>query len=179
MQKDFAVKPLITEIEIKHRVDELAEQIAGQFGEEELVMVSVLKGAFVFSADLLRGLYRHGAHPQIDFIRASSYGDSDTSSGTVKKLMGTTIPLSGRNVLLVDDICDSGRTLSMLSADMIKQGAKMVKTCVLMDKPSRREVEYKPDYVGFEIPDKFVIGYGLDFAENYRDIPYIAVVQQS
>jgi len=179
MEKNFTFAPLITEIEIKHRIDELAEQIAKEFGDEEVILVAILKGSFIFTADLLRSLYQYNVHPQMDFLRASSYGHSEVSSGTVKITLGTTIPLNGKNILLVDDICDSGRTLKSIEATMKEYGAIKVKTCVLMDKPSRREVEYVPNFIGFEIPDKFVIGYGLDYAEKYRDIPYIAVVQHN
>ncbi len=169
-------RPLFSELEIQHRTSQLAKQIALDFQEHDTVVIAVLKGAFVFAADLVRRLSKLDIHPKIDFIRASSYGSKTETSGEVIIEMDATIPLTGKHVLLVDDIIDSGFTLDKIRNHLIKKGVSSVKSCVLLNKPSRREVDFKPDYIGFEIPDYFVVGYGLDYDERYRYLPYITVV---
>ena len=169
-------QPLISELQIQRRTSQLARQIAIDYQNREMVVIAVLKGAFVFTADLLRRLNKLGAEPFIDFIRASSYGAGTTTSGELKIGMDVTSPLKNNHVLLVDDIVDTGLTMTRLCDHMTGKGAASVKCCALLDKPSRREVKFVPDYVGFEIPDLFVVGYGLDFNEKYRYLPYITVL---
>ena len=171
------LEPLFTEPEIQRRVSELAQEIAGDLHGRDVCVVAVLKGAFMLLADLLRRLHDLGVEPVVDFVKAGSYGSGDRSGGAVKITLDVSTDLVGKDVLLVDDIVDSGRTLSLLKAHLQAKGAASIRTVVLLDKPSRREVEFKPDYVGFEIPDRFVIGYGMDYAEKYRQLPYIAVVK--
>jgi hypoxanthine phosphoribosyltransferase len=170
-------KPLISELEIRWRIAQIATLIADEYQGRPLVLIPVLKGAFIFSADLLRCLCERGATPVVDFIRAASYGEGDHSSGKVRLQLDVSVALANRDVLLVDDIADSGLTLSHLVAHLKRKGAASVKTCVLLDKPSRREVEFHPDFVGFEIPNCFVVGYGIDFAEDYRYLPYITCLE--
>ena len=171
--------PLITELEIRLRVSQIAEAIARDADDRGLVVVAVLKGAFMFLADLLRRLADLGLEPRVDFIRAASYGSGTRSKGQIKISLDCASPVKGRTVLLVDDIVDSGRTLSRLQRHLKAKGAARVQTCVLLDKPSRREVEFQPDYVGFEIPDHFVVGYGMDFDERYRYLPFIGILEET
>ena len=171
--------PLITELEIRLRVSQIAEAIARDTNVRGLIVVAVLKGAFMFLADLLRRLADLGLEPRVDFIRAASYGSGTRSSGRVKISLDCASPVRGRAVLLVDDIVDSGRTLAHLQRHLKAKGAARVLTCVLLDKASRREVKFQPDYVGFEIPDRFVVGYGMDFDERYRYLPFIGILAKS
>ena len=166
-------QPLISELHIQQRTSQLAKQIASDFRNKEIVVVVVLKGAFVFASDLLRRLNNSGIRPLVDFVRASCYGSGTDPGHSVEFSLDVSIPLEGRDVLLVDDIADSGRTLTLLRDRLYNRGAGSVKCCVLLDKPSRRKVEFQPDYIGFEIPDRFVVGYGLDFDERFRCLPYI------
>jgi hypoxanthine phosphoribosyltransferase len=159
---------------IARRVDELAAEIAKSL-PRELVLVVVLKGGFVFAADLMRALDRFGVILGVDFLRLSSYGTSRESSGTIRTI-GPAPDVAGRDVLLVDDIVDTGRSLVAARGLLLERGAASVATCVLLDKPCRREVEVEPDFVGFPIEDVFVVGYGIDFAEQHRHLPYIGSV---
>ncbi len=172
-------KPLISELEIRYRTARMAAEIASDYRDRPLVIVAVLKGSFVFAADLMRRLYEQFLTPDLDFIRAASYGDGDRSSGKVSLQLDVSLALSGKDVLLVDDIADSGLTLSHLVAHLRCKGVASLKTCVLLDKPSRRETSFTPDYIGFTIPNLFVVGYGIDFAEHYRYLPYIASLESS
>ena len=170
-----AVRPLFGEREIAARVEAMAAAIAADFADPFLIVVA-LKGAFVFAADLVRALSRHERHPEIAFLRLSSYADSTRSSGEVR-LIGEAPPdLTGQRVLLVDDILDTGRTLQRARTILEEAGAAEVRLCVLLDKPTRREVEVGADYVGFPIEDVFVVGYGLDYGERYRTLPYIGAL---
>jgi hypoxanthine phosphoribosyltransferase len=164
---------MITELEIGHRVSELAAQIAQDYRGVDLHLVGILKGAFVFLADLMRRLHDQNIGLSLDFVRAFSYGVGERSSGEVRLSLDAESDLTGRQVLVVDDIVDSGRTLALVCKHLMSRGAASVRTCVLLDKPSRREVDLKVDYVGFIIPDKFVVGYGMDFAERSRHLPFI------
>lgn len=132
-----------------------------------------MKSAFVFIADLTRRLSERGMEPELDFIRAASYGSGTTSSGQVRILLDITLDLDDRDVLLIDDIADSGLTLDHISKHLHQKGAKSVTSCVLLDKPTRRKLPFKPDYIGFTIPDLFVVGYGIDYDEQYRYLPFI------
>jgi len=170
---DRVGRPMFSELQIQRRTSQLAREIADDFDGREMVVIAVLKGAFVFAADLIRRLNKLGAKPMIDFIHAASYGSGTVSSGKVAISHDVTIPLVGRDVLLIDDIIDSGRTLAKIRDHLLEKGAASVKCCALLDKPSRREVNFTPEFVGFRIPDRFVVGYGLDYDERYRYLPYI------
>lgn len=171
------VTRLIDQEAIRHRVEELAEAIAGTI-TGELTIVVLLKGSFMFAADLVRALDRRGLAPRVEFMRLSSYGLGKESSGLVRLIGDHPEGVAGREVLLVDDIQDTGRTLSVAQNMLLGLGARRVWTCVLLDKPSRREVDFAADFVGFEIEDVFVVGYGIDFAEAYRHLPYIGTVDR-
>jgi len=175
-QRAVGLTTLITELDIQVRTASMAVKIAQAYTGRPLVVVVVLKGAFVFAADLIRRFSSHGLTLEIDFIRAASYGDNDSSAGKVSLQLDVSLNLSGKDVLLVDDIADSGLTLSHLVRHLQRKGVASVKTCVLLDKPLRRRTPFTPDHVGFEIPDRFVVGYGLDYAERYRCLPFIATI---
>ncbi len=167
------VRVLISEEEIKKRVSELAVQISRDYAEKDLFVVGILKGAVVFVSDLIREI----AVPlEMDFMAISSYGASTQSSGVVKMLKDLDTPVEGRDVLIVEDIIDTGLTLSYLTELLRSRKPNSVQTAVLLDKPDRRKIEYVPDYVGFTVPDKFVIGYGIDYNHKFRELPYIGVV---
>ena len=173
------VPPLISADAIAARVRELASEImAAQQAEpaNHFVVLVLLKGAFVFAADLVRALDEQGAAPPIDFISISSYGSRDVSSGNVVLETRPRIDLAGKDVLHVDDILDTGRSLQAVSRWLAEQGASRVRACVLLDKPSRRMVEVDADFCGFEVPDRFVVGYGLDYDERYRHLPYVGIL---
>ena len=140
---------------------------------EQLKIICILKGASFFACELAK---RITVPVAIDFMSLSSYGDGTKSSGVVKVVKELDSPVEGENVLIVEDIIDSGRTLSYLLEDMKKRGAKSVKLCALLSKPDRREVEVPVDYLGYTIPDEFVVGYGLDYAQKYRNLPYIGIL---
>lgn len=164
---------MITEEEIKLKVEELAKKIEEDFKGEELLVVGILKGASVFVADLIRKI---NLDVNIDFMSVSSYGNSTESSGVVKILKDLDVNIKGKNVLIVEDIIDSGLTLSNLVDTLETRNPKSLKLCTLLDKPERRKVNIDVDYVGFVIEDKFIVGYGIDYAEKYRNLPYIAIV---
>jgi hypoxanthine phosphoribosyltransferase len=163
--------------EIAARVDTLAMEIVAGEPPDPLVVI-ILKGSFVFAADLIRALEQHGASSQVDFITLSSYGAGTESSGHIKLTHDLSEDVAGRAVLIIDDILESGRTLEFATQLMRDRGATSVRSCLLLDKPTRRKVAIEADYVGFRIEPKFVVGYGLDLAHNYRGLPYIGVVRQ-
>ncbi|VGO16504.1 Hypoxanthine phosphoribosyltransferase [Pontiella desulfatans] len=167
---------LIDKQTIARRVDSLVDEIIATDQPDHLVVVGILKGSFMFFADLMRSFYRHNAHPHIDFMTLSSYGAGTVSSGTVQIIHDIRENLTDANVLLVDDILDSGRTLAFTKKLMIERGAKTVHSCVLLDKKANRAVEFEADFKGFEIDDLFVVGYGLDYDNLYRELPHIAKV---
>ena len=167
---------LFTREQIQQRVHTLIEEIAGSCAAENLVMLGILRGSFIFLADLVRGFAQHNLHPRIDFITLSSYGSSTESSGTVRITHDTDEDLHGADVVIVDDILDSGRTLAFAKKLFLERGARSVKTCVLLDKKANRAVAMEADYAGFPIGDFFVVGYGLDYDNRYRELPYIANV---
>lgn len=173
---EFIDRSFISELEIQHQTVRLARLIADDCKDADLLVIAVLKGAFIFAADLVRRLYNNGVRVEIDFIQAASYGLDVKSSGEIRILSDITIDLSDRAVLLIDDIIDSGLTLQFISRHLHKKGAKSVSTCVLLDKKSRRKVDFNPDYSGFEVPDYFLVGYGLDFAEKHRCHPFISIL---
>lgn len=166
---------LISEEQIKRRVKELGEQITRDYEGSSLLVVGILKGAFMFMADLIREIK---VPLTIDFMDVSSYGFSTESSGVVRIMKDLDQSIEGRHVLIIEDIIDSGLTLQYLIQNLQSRKAASIKICAMLDKPDRRTVPIQADYLGFTVPDKFIIGYGLDFAENYRHYPYIAVLNQ-
>ena len=169
-----AVTEVLIEPEaLQQRVTELGEEISHDYAGRDLLLVGVLKGAVFFMADLMR----HLTIPcEIDFMAISSYGDSTDSSGVVRILKDLDINIEGRHVLVVEDIIDSGLTLSYLIRNLEAREPATLEICALLTKPDRREIDVPVRYVGFEIPNRFVIGYGLDFAERYRNLPYVGVL---
>lgn len=155
---------------IQRRVQELAAQLAEDYADSEPVVLGVLKGCFIFMSDLVRRL---NLPVEIDFVRLSSYGASETSSGQVEMSTPPSLPLKGRPVLVVEDIVDTGLSLSWLDEYLASLGPSSVRFCVLVDKAERREVDFEADYVGFQVPGGFLVGYGLDYAERYRFLPGI------
>lgn len=166
---------LIDEQTLQDRVVALAQQIEADYEEfDDLLLICVLKGGYMFLADLSRAIKR--PH-ELDFMGISSYGTGTTSSGAVQIIMDLKAPIEGRHILIVEDIIDSGRTLQYMRRNLLARGPASIRICTLLSKPARREVDVAVDYAGFEIPDEFVVGYGLDFAEEYRNLPYIAVLK--
>lgn len=164
--------------EIATRVDEMAAELAGKLAPDTLV-VSVLKGSFVFAADLIRALSRAGADWSMDFVTLSSYGTATETTGSVKVVRDIIDDVRGRDVLLVDDILESGYTLSFAKNLLLERGAKRVSVCTLLDKPGKRRTKLDADFVGFQAGDEFLVGYGLDWAHRFRGLPYIGVVEKA
>jgi hypoxanthine phosphoribosyltransferase len=164
---------LIEEEALQSRITELGAEISADYDGRDLLLVGVLKGAVFFMADLMRRLT---VPCEIDFMAISSYGAATNSSGVVRILKDLDINIAGRDVLVVEDIIDSGLTLSYLRRTLLARKPATLEICALLTKPERREIEVPLRYVGFEIPNRFVIGYGLDFAERYRNLPYIGVL---
>lgn len=169
-----SIRVLFTEEEVDKKIRELGARISEDMKGEQLKIICILKGASFFACELAK---RITVPVAIDFMSLSSYGDGTKSSGVVKVVKELDSPVEGENVLIVEDIIDSGRTLSYLLEDMKKRGAKSVKLCALLSKPDRREVEVPVDYLGYTIPDEFVVGYGLDYAQKYRNLPYIGILE--
>jgi hypoxanthine phosphoribosyltransferase len=170
-----SITPLYSEETIAGRVEELAHQIAS-LNLDDLIIVAVLKGSFIFAADLIRALQREGLAPEIDFIFLASYGTGTTSGGEVKVLRDVESELKGRDVVIVDDILDSGRTLAFAKAMLVARGSRSVRTCVLLDKKVLRTADIVPDLIGFRCPPVYVVGYGMDLAHRYRELPFIGEV---
>ena len=166
---------LVDEEALRTRVQELGEEISNDYAGRDLLLVGVLKGAVFFMADLMRTLT---VPCEVDFMAISSYGAETDSSGVVRILKDLDIPLEGRHVLVVEDIIDSGLTLSYLMRNLKARRPATLEVCALLTKPARREIEIPVRYVGFEIPNRFVVGYGLDYAERYRNLPYVGVLQE-
>ena len=148
-------------------------------GTQRLLVVAVLKGSFIFAADLIRALHAAGLSPEVEFISLSSYREGMVSSGTVTVLHDVESEMRGRDVLLIDDILESGRTLAYAKDLFAARGAKRVLTCVLLEKPGKRAISLNPDFVGFECPDLFVVGYGMDVAHAFRQLPFVGVVEKA
>jgi hypoxanthine phosphoribosyltransferase len=163
---------LLTEAQIQARVAELAAQIRGDH-PDDLHVVAVLKGAFIFMSDLARHM---PGHVSLDFMAVSSYAKGTTSSGEVRLLKDLDTTLDGRNVIIVEDIVDTGLTLTYLQDILRARNPKSLRTACLLSKPSRRKIDVKVEYIGFSIEDRFVVGYGLDYAEQFRNLPYIGVI---
>lgn len=167
---DRKPKVLFNEEQIAKRVKELGEEISKDYEGNDLVVISLLRGSFVFAADLVRAIT---VPVNIDFMTTSSYGYSQKTSGIVEIINDIRTDIKDKDVLIVDDIMDSGNTMKEVVDYIGEKGPRSVKTCVMLDKPSRREADISPDYVGFTIPDVFIVGYGLNYGDFYRNIPYI------
>jgi len=169
------IKPLFSAETIARRIDQLARDIAA-CDLRDPIIVAVLKGSFIFAADLIRALHGHGLRPEIDFVFLASYGVG-TTGGAVKVLRDVESAIAGRDVVIVDDILDSGRTLDFAKTLLESRGARAVRTCILLDKQVKRAVDVVPDFTGFQCPDVFVVGYGMDLAHRYRELPFIGVIE--
>lgn len=177
MNKPYHTKEImITPEQLQRRVDEIAREIAASGPGENLVVIGILRGSFIFLADLVRWFNQHDLHPRIDFMIVESYGRSTTPEKEPLISRDFTIDVSGADVVVVDDILDTGRTLQKAVAHVQGKGARTVRSCALLDKPSRRVVPFEADFVGFKIEDAFVVGYGLDYDGRHRELPHIAKV---
>jgi hypoxanthine phosphoribosyltransferase len=165
---------LITFEQIRQKTEELGRQITEDYEGKELLLICVLKGGLMFLADLMREIR---LPVEIDFMAVSSYGDATESSGVVRILMDLDQNVQGRHVLIVEDIIDTGRTLNYIIDNLRTRGPASIKVCTLLNKPARRELDIPLDYVGFTIPDRFVVGYGLDYGQIYRNLPFIGVLK--
>ena len=172
--KEDVAEVLISQEEIRAKVKELAHRISEDYRGQELLLVCILKGGMVFLADLMREME---IPVEIDFMAISSYGDGTVSSGVVRILMDLETNIEGKNVLIVEDIIDTGRTIDYITEMLRSRDPASLSICTLLDKRARREVEVPLHYIGFEIPDKFVIGYGLDYGQIYRNLPFIGVLK--
>jgi hypoxanthine phosphoribosyltransferase len=168
------LEPLFSAEQIQNRISEIGVEIARDYAGRNPLLLGVLKGAVIFLSDLMRAIDLRLA---VEFMAISSYGEATRSSGEVKIVKDLDVPIEGRDILIVEDIVDTGLTLSYLMANLHSRGASSVKLAALLNKQERRIREVKIDYLGFTIPDAFVVGYGLDFAERYRNLPYIAVIK--
>lgn len=168
---------MLSEEDIKSRVKELGAQIAKEYADKNLVLVVVLKGSFIFAADLARAI--DTTNLRVDFLGVRSYGEGTETSGVVQITQDLSKPIAGEDVIIVEDIVDTGLTIAHLMDLFRTRQPRSVKVCALLHKPARARVEVKVDYLGFTIEDKFVVGYGLDFAERYRNLPYIGVVERT
>lgn len=175
MHKDIE-EILFSKDEISRKVKELGEHISKDYNkDDEVIVVGVLKGASVFMADLIREI---DMPVYIDFMAVSSYGYSTESSGVVRILKDLDQEIEGKHVLIVEDIIDTGLTLKYLTDNLKSRNVKSIRICTLLDKPKRRKCDLNIDYIGFEIPDKFIVGYGIDYGEKYRNLPYIAYLKE-
>ena len=172
--REDVLRVLLSEEEIHAKVKEMGKKITEDYKNSNLMLVTVLKGAVVFLADIMREI---DVPAEIDFMVVSSYGSGVKSSGVVKIVKDLDVPLEGKDILIVEDILDSGLTLSYIKELLASRGPRSIKIATLLDKPSRRKVDFQADYVGFSVPDEFVIGYGLDYDEKYRNLPYIGILK--
>ena len=172
--KEDVLRVLLSEDEIREKVRELGGKITADYKNSNLMLVTVLKGAVVFLADLMRQI---DVPAEIDFMVVSSYGSGVKSSGVVKIVKDLDVPLAGKDILIVEDILDSGLTLSYIKELLESRGPRSIRSATLLDKRSRRKVDLQADYIGFSVPDEFVIGYGLDYDEKYRNLPYIGILK--
>ena len=170
------LKVLITEEELQKRIEELAKQIYTDYEGKEITFICILKGSIFFTVELAK---RINSNVKLEFIRVSSYGEGTESSGEIKMKLDLKDSIQGKDVIVIEDIIDTGRTLSYLIEYLKMKKPNSIKLCALLDKPDRRvKKDVKVDYTGFTIPDKFVVGYGLDWDENYRSLPYIGYIEQ-
>jgi len=167
---------LYTESEIQKRVKKLVDEVAYDFGEEDIVAVGLLKGSFIFLSDLARYFHAHNMRLRIDFMTVSSYGTETESSKEIRLVLDITMNIKNRKVLLIDDILDTGHTLDFVSKHLLKKEPALLKTCVFLDKSERRIVPFQADYVGFSVPDAFIVGYGLDYDSRYRELPHLSIL---
>ena len=174
-QRPYVIDQMISAKSIAARIEALAREIEAEYkGTDKLVVVGLLRGSFVFIADLVREL---DLPVEVDFLEASSYGDATESSREVRILKDLRAAIEGRDVLVVEDIVDTGHTLNHVTRYLLTRKPARLKTIALLDKPSRREVEFRADWIGFSIPDEFVVGYGIDFAQRNRNLPFIGKVR--
>ncbi|WP_416197262.1 MAG: hypoxanthine phosphoribosyltransferase [Sporanaerobacter sp.] len=173
--KDFVKEVLVSKEDIEKRVRELGTQITEDYRGKDLMLVGILKGAAIFMADLARNI---DIPLTMDFMAVSSYGNATQSSGVVRIVKDLDTSIEGKDILIVEDIIDTGLTLGYLTDNLTKRGARSVRICTLLDKPERRKVNVPVDYRGFIIPDEFVVGYGIDYAEKYRNLPYISSLKE-
>ena len=171
----YTIDTLISKENIKEKVKELARRIDKDFEGEEILLIGLLRGSVIFLSDLARELKTEST---IDFMVVSSYGNKTESSRDVKILKDLEEDIKGRNIIIVEDIIDTGNTLKKVQQILNTRDPKRVKICTLLDKPERREVEIEVDYIGFKIPDEFVVGYGIDFAQKHRTLPYIGIIKK-
>lgn len=169
-------KILVSNAEIAKRAEEIAAQINADYKGKPILVVGILRGASIFLADIFKRLE---GDVELDFMSLSSYGNGTNSSGEVKMIKDLSEPVDGKNVLIIEDIIDTGITLSYLIKVLEARNPESIKLCALLDKPSRRKVVLKGDYIGFEIPDEYVVGYGLDYAEKYRNLPDVCVLSKT
>ncbi len=174
MERMFG-RPIVTQEQMRSRIRELGRQISADYAGKDLVLVGVLKGAYAFFADLARAIR---IPVQVDFIIVTSYGTQAKTSGKVKLVTELTEKIKDRDVLLVEDIVDSGLTVQYLTRALAKQKPRSIKVCTLLSKPERRVVDVPLQYIGFRIPNQYVVGYGLDYQQRYRNLPYLAVLDQ-
>lgn len=174
MERMFG-RPIVTQEQMRSRIRELGRQISADYAGKDLVLVGILKGAYAFFADLARAIR---IPVQVDFIIVTSYGTQAKTSGKVKLVTELTEKIKDRDVLLVEDIVDSGLTVQYLTKALAKQKPRSIKVCTLLSKPERRVVDVQLQYVGFRIPNQYVVGYGLDYQQQYRNLPYLAVLDQ-
>jgi len=169
----YELRPLLGQYKIRRRVKELAEQISRDYRGKEILFICILKGAFVFLSDLMRHI---DLPVQVDFVGLASYGSETVSSGQIRVTHQRSIPIEGKDVIVVEDIIDSGRTLKFLADELRSRKPRSLRSCCLLDKKSRRQVEFHADYVGFDIENLFVVGYGLDVNEQFRNLPSVHYV---
>jgi hypoxanthine phosphoribosyltransferase len=174
MERIFG-RPIVTQEEMRTRIRELGRQITADYVDKDLILVGILKGAFAFYADLARAIR---LPLRVDFLVVTSYGSKPKSTGKVKIMTDLTEDIAGRDVLLVEDIVDSGLTVQYLINTLSKRKPKSIKVCALLSKPERRKVDVAVQYTGFAIPNKYVVGYGLDYQQKYRNLPYLAVLDK-
>lgn len=173
MHKDID-RVVLSQKEIENIVNTLAKSIEKDYNNRDFIAIGLLKGSQMFMADLIR---RISLDFEIDFMAVSSYGCSTISSGNVNIRLDTSLSLEGKDVLVIEDIIDSGNTLYYIKRHLLSKGADSVKICTLLDKPSRRTADIRADYIGYTIPDEFIVGYGMDYNERYRNLPYIGVLK--
>ena len=168
------LKVLINEKELRTRINEIAKQIEEEYKGKEITLICILKGSVFFTVDLAKSI---NGDVKLEFIRVSSYNDGTESSGEIKMKLDLKDSIQGKDVIVIEDIIDTGRTLSYLIEYLKMKKPNSIKLCALLDKPDRRVIDVKVDYTGFQIPDKFVVGYGLDFDERYRNLPYVGYIE--
>lgn len=173
---DHNVRVLYDEASIARRNVELAAEIMAR-DPQDLLVIAILRGSFIFAADLVRALHRAGLEPSIEFMQLASYHSGQVSSGQVSVVKDIDNSVAGRDVLLIDDILESGRTLAFAKDLLVARGAKRVMTAVLIEKPMKRAVQFEADFVGFDAPDQFLVGYGMDVAHKLRQLPFVGVIE--